>query len=102
MDHTLDFLREQQVDKGLIQEVEAFRSRYPVAEKRKTEFPSRICPITEEKCWKWGSLRCSREKTFSLQGLRLQERIFWQENLAWIFRRPVYNVSFHVNQTVGI
>lgn len=32
MDHTLDFLREQQVDKGLIQEVEAFRSRYPVAE----------------------------------------------------------------------
>ena len=29
MDHRLDFLREQQVDKELIQEVEAFRNRYP-------------------------------------------------------------------------
>ena len=35
MDHTLDFLREQQVDEGLIQEVEAFRSCYPVAEEEK-------------------------------------------------------------------
>ena len=35
MDHTLDFLREQQVDKELIREVEAFRSRYPVEQEEK-------------------------------------------------------------------
>lgn len=101
MDHTLDFLREQQVDKGLIQEVEAFRSRYPVAEEEKNRVSQPDMPFYGREVLEMGIAAVLQGENLLLTGAKATGKNILAENLAWIFRRPVYNVSFHVNTNSG-
>lgn len=61
------------MDKGLIQEVEAFRSRYPVEEEEKNRVSQPDMPFTEEKFWKWASPGCFQGENILLQGPRLRK-----------------------------
>ena len=101
MDHTLDFLREQQVDKGLIQEVEAFRSRYPVAEEEKNRVSQPDMPYYGREVLEMGIAAVLQGENLLLTGAKATGKNILAENLAWIFGRPVYNVSFHVNTNSG-
>ena len=101
MDHTLDFLREQQVDKGLIQEVEAFRSRYPVAEEEKNRVSQPDMPFYGREVLEMGIAAVLQGENLLLTGAKATGKNILAENLAWIFGRPVYNVSFHVNTNSG-
>ena len=96
MDHTLDFLREQQVDRELIQEVEAFRSRYPVEEEEKNRVSQPDMPFYGREVLEMGIAEVLQGENILLTGKNILA-----ENLAWIFGRPVYNVSFHVNTNSG-
>ncbi len=101
MDHTLDFLREQQVDRELIQEVEAFRSRYPVEEEEKNRVSQPDMPFYGKEVLEMGIAAVLQGENILLTGAKATGKNILAENLAWIFGRPVYNVSFHVNTNSG-
>lgn len=101
MDHTLDFLREQQVDRELIQEVEAFRSRYPVEEEEKNRVSQPDMPFYGREVLEMGIAAVLQGENILLTGAKATGKNILAENLAWIFGRPVYNVSFHVNTNSG-
>ena len=54
-----------------------------------------------KKFWKWRLQVCFRGRICSLQGPKATGKNILAENLAYIFHRPVYNVSFHVNTNSG-
>ncbi len=97
----LEFLREQQVDKGLIEGVEEFRRKYPVEE----EEQSRVnCPdmyFYGREVLEMGLAALLQGENLLLTGAKATGKNVLAENLAWIFGRPVYNVSFHVNTDSG-
>ena len=101
MDHTLDFLREQQVDKELIREVEAFRSRYPVEQEEKNRVSQPDMPFYGREVLEMGIAGVLQGENLLLTGAKATGKNILAENLAWIFGRPVYNVSFHVNTNSG-
>lgn len=101
MDHILDFLREQQVDEGLIQEAEAFRSRYGVAQEELNRVSQPDMPFYGREVLEMGIAAVLQGENVLLTGAKATGKNILAENLAWIFGRPVYNVSFHVNTNSG-
>ena len=72
----------------------------PCIPQRKKSFPvsrSLLCLSTEQTFWKKQSLPLRRRKSSHLWGQGYREKNVLAENLAWIFGRPIYNISFHVN-----
>lgn len=51
----------------------------------------------ERKPWKWPSPPCYRERIYCFPVARPPERNVLCETLSWIFGRPAYDISFHVN-----
>ncbi len=101
MEHTLDFLREQNVEERLIRDVELFRKSYAV----ETEEEKRV---TEPDMFFYGKevlemaiAALLEGENLLLTGAKATGKNVLAENLAWIFHRPVYNVSFHVNTNSG-
>ena len=101
MDHTLDFLREQHVDAGLIQEAEVFRNRYPVETEEKNRVSQPDMPFYGREVLEMGIAAILQGENLLLTGAKATGKNILAENLAWIFGRPVYNVSFHVNTNSG-
>lgn len=101
MDHTLDFLREQQVDSGLIEGVEAYRARYEVEEEEKRRVIRPDMPFYGREVLEMGIAALLQGENLLLTGAKATGKNVLAENLAWIFGRPVYNVSFHVNTNSG-
>lgn len=75
----LEFLREQQVDKGLIEGVEEFRCKYSVEDGEQGRVSCPDMYFTAGKCWKWELQLFFREKICCLQEQRQRERMFWQK-----------------------
>lgn len=101
MEHTLGFLREQNVEERLIRDVELFRKSYAV----ETEEEKRV---TEPDMFFYGKevlemaiAALLEGENLLLTGAKATGKNVLAENLAWIFHRPVYNVSFHVNTNSG-
>ncbi len=97
----LEFLREQKVDKGLIEGVEEFRCQYPVEE---GELSRVSCPdmyFYGREVLEMGIAALLQGENLLLTGAKATGKNVLAENLAWIFGRPVYNVSFHVNTDSG-
>ena len=101
MDHTLDFLREQHVDAGLIQEAEVFRNQYPVETEEKNRVSQPDMPFYGREVLEMGIAAILQGENLLLTGAKATGKNILAENLAWIFGRPVYNVSFHVNTNSG-
>ena len=100
MDKELEFLREQGVDSGLIDGVEEFRAKYDVAEEAKGRV---ICGYAfyGREVLEMGIAALLEGENLLLTGPKATGKNMLAENLAWIFGRPVYNVSFHVNTNSG-
>ena len=79
MDHTLDFLREQQVDRELIQEVEAFRSRYPVEEEEKNRVSQPDMPFYGKEVLEMGIAAVLQGENILLTGAKATGKISWQK-----------------------
>lgn len=97
----LEFLREQQVDKGLIEGVEEFRCKYSVedAEQGRVSCPDMY--FYGREVLEMGIAALLQGENLLLTGAKATGKNVLAENLAWIFGRPVYNVSFHVNTDSG-
>lgn len=101
MTQGLEFLQEQKVDQGLLEGVEAFRDRHQV---EKSELKRVVCPdmpFYGKEVLEMGIAALLQGENLLLTGAKATGKNILAENLAWIFGRPVYNVSFHVNTNSG-
>ena len=93
MDKELEFLREQGVDSGLIDGVEEFRAKYDVAEEAKGRVICPDMPFYGREVLEMGIAALLEGENLLLTGPKATGKNMLAENLAWIFGRPVYNVS---------
>ena len=93
----LHFLEEQQVNPLLIQEVEKFREQYPVAEAVKNRVAKPSIPFYGKEILEMAIAALLQGENVLLSGSKATGKNILAENLAWIFGRPSYNISFNVN-----
>ena len=93
----LHFLEEQQVNPLLIHEVEKFREQYPVAEAVKNRVAKPPVPFYGKEILEMAIAALLQGENVLLSGSKATGKNILAENLAWIFGRPSYNISFNVN-----
>ena len=97
----LQFLRVQQVNPLLIEKVEEFRRTYPVEEKVKKRVVKPGIPFYGREILEMAIAALLEGQNLLLSGPKATGKNILAENLAYIFNRPSYNVSFHVNTNSG-
>ncbi len=97
MQEELLFLREQQVSETLIRDLEAFRSRYSVDEAVRDRLPRPMIPFYGKKILEMSIAGLLQGENLLLTGAKATGKNVLSENLAYLFGRPMYNVSIHVN-----
>lgn len=101
MEHTLDFLREQNVEERLIRDVELFRKSYTVDAEETKRVAEPDMFFYGKEVLEMAIAALLEGENLLLTGAKATGKNVLAENLAWIFNRPVYNVSFHVNTNSG-
>lgn len=91
------FLAEQGVDKGLIEGAEAFRRKHAVAEAALHRIVCPQIPFFGKEVLEMAMAALLQGENILLTGAKATGKNVLAENLAWVFGRPIYNVSFHVN-----
>ena len=93
----LQYLEEQQINPFLIQEVEKFRIQYPVAEAVKNRVVKPPIPFYGKEILEMAIAALLQGENVLLSGSKATGKNILAENLAWVFGRPSYNISFNVN-----
>ena len=93
----LSFLEEQQVDPKLLLEVEDFRREYPAPEEARIRIEKPPIPFYGKEILEMAIAALLQGENVLLSGSKATGKNILAENLAWIFNRPSYNISFNVN-----
>lgn len=93
----LQYLEMQEINPVLIQEVEKFRQMYSVDEKVRHRIVQPVMPFYGKEILEMGIAALLQKENLLLTGSKATGKNVLAENLAWIFGRPSYNISFHVN-----
>ena len=96
-----DFLEEQGVSAALIKAAEEFRQEYGVSEEAKHRRIKPALPFYGKETFEMAACALLQGEHILLTGAKAAGKNILAENLAYIFGRPVYNVSFHVNTNSG-
>lgn len=97
MNDWMTLYREQGISEGLLRDIETFRRSYPVEEKVKERV---ICPEISfygKEIFEMAAAALLQEEHILLSGTKATGKNVLAENLAWIFGRPSYNISFNMN-----
>lgn len=97
----LDFLREQQINENLLIEVENFRKQYPAEKNICERIPLPPIPFYGKEILEMSIAALLKGENLLLSGGKATGKNILAENLAYIFGRPAYNISFHVNVDSG-
>ena len=97
----LRFLEEQNVSPELIKRVEEFRQAYPVKEEAAGRITKPSIPFYGKEILEMAIAAILQGQNLLLTGPKATGKNILAENLAYIFNRPSYNVSFHVNTNSG-
>lgn len=97
MKNELYFLEEQGVDASLLRQAEAFREEYPVSEEVKNRIQKPSIPFFGREILEMAMAALLQGSNLLLSGAKATGKNILAENLAWIFGRPVYNISFNIN-----
>ena len=97
----LRFLEEQQVSPELIRQVEEFRNIYTTDEAAVHRIVKPSIPFYGKDILEMAIAGLLRGENLLLTGPKATGKNILAENLAYIFGRPSYNVSFHVNTNSG-
>ena len=92
-----EHLREQKVDEGLIEDLRQFRSKYEVAEEVKERVIEPTIPFYGREILEMAISALLQGENLLLSGAKATGKNVLCENLAYMFGRPSYNISFHVN-----
>lgn len=97
MQRIIEYLEHEKISPALIHGVEKFRDSYPVAEDAKKRLATPMMPFYGREILEMAIAGLLYGENILLSGAKATGKNILAENLAWIFGRPVYNVSFHVN-----
>lgn len=97
MDDILACMEEQQVDAGLLEEIRRFRERYAVDEAVQNRVTRPELPFYGKEVFEMAAYGLLQGENILLTGTKATGKNVLAENLAWLFGRPMYNVSFHIN-----
>ena len=97
MQKALQFLEEQEVSPVLIEQVEAFRKEYPVHEAVRNRISEPKIPFYGKEILEMAMAALLQGSNLLLTGGKATGKNILAENLAWMFGRPSYNISFNVN-----
>jgi len=97
MQEELRFLEEQDTDNLLISQVEVFRKEYPVREDIRNRIVKPAIPFYGKEILEMAMAALLQGSNLLLSGAKATGKNILAENLAWIFGRPSYNISFNVN-----
>ena len=97
----LRFLEEQNVSPELIKRVEEFRQAYPVKEEAAGRIMKPSIPFYGKEILEMAIAAILQGQNLLLTGPKATGKNILAENLSYIFNRPSYNVSFHVNTNSG-
>lgn len=93
----LEFLRQQNVSESLIKDVDNFRKQYPVEGDMRARIPNPPIPFYGKEILEMSIAALLKGENLLLAGGKATGKNILAENLAYIFGRPSYNISFHVN-----
>ena len=91
------FLRKQGVNEKLIQDLERYAAAYPVEKEVKNRVNKPDIPFYGKEILEMSVAALLQGENLLLTGAKATGKNVLAENLAWMFGRPVYNISFHVN-----
>lgn len=97
----LRFLEEQGVSPVLIRQVEEFRNTYEVPAGAADRVTKPSMPFYGKDILEMAIAGLLQGENLLLTGPKATGKNILAENLAYIFNRPSYNVSFHVNTNSG-
>lgn len=97
MQKELQFLEEQDISPTLLAQVEAFREEYPVDEAALQRVNRPNIPFYGKEILEMSMAALLQGSNLLLSGAKATGKNILAENLAWIFGRPFYNISFNVN-----
>lgn len=97
MQEELKIFEEQGVDGRLLAQVEAFRGEYPVSESVKDRVLMPPIPFYGKEILEMAVAALLEGSNLLLSGAKATGKNILAENLAWMFGRPVYNISFNIN-----
>ena len=97
----LQFLKEQHIDSDMIAAVAEFRDKYTVDEEVKYRVTKPMMPFYGKEILEMAIAGLLQGENLLLSGAKATGKNVLAENLAYIFNRPSYNVSFHVNTNSG-
>ena len=101
MDDIFTFLLDQQVHPELIEGVRRFRAQYPADDHQKDRIFRPQIPFFGKEILEMAIAGLLEGENLLLTGSKATGKNILAENLAYIFQRPSYNVSFHVNTNSG-
>ena len=93
----LEFLEEQKIRPSLIRALEEFRSSYPVDPAVAYRVNRPLMPFYGKEILEMGIAALLNGENLLLTGSKATGKNVLAENLAYLFGRPSYNISFHVN-----
>lgn len=97
MQKELQFLEEQDISPTLLAQVEAFRQEYPADEAALQRVNRPNIPFYGKEILEMAMAALLQGSNLLLSGAKATGKNILAENLAWIFGRPSYNISFNVN-----
>lgn len=97
----LKFLEEQGVAPVLIKQVEKFRAEFPVPKEVAGRVVKPAIPFYGKDILEMSIAALLQGQNLLLTGPKATGKNILAENLAYIFNRPSYNISFHVNTNSG-
>ena len=97
MSDIFELYREQGVSGGLLREIERFRKKYEVEPQVQNRVLRPQIRFYGKEIFEMAATALLQGEHVLLSGTKATGKNVLAENLAWVFGRPVYNVSFHVN-----
>ncbi|MDO4475467.1 MAG: MoxR family ATPase [Lachnospiraceae bacterium] len=87
----------QGISPALIGEIERFRLSHPVAECMADRVQEPEIPFFGAEVFEMAASALLQGENILLTGTKATGKNVLSENLAWMFGRPIYDISFHVN-----
>ena len=93
----IDFLRSEGIDESILAEIEDFRRRYPAAEAQDQRIPRPRFRYYGKEVWRKALTALLAGENLLLVGPKATGKNVLAENLAAVFGRPEWDISFYLN-----
>ena len=97
MSDIFDLYREQGVSEGLLKDIAAFRERYAVDASATDRVMRPEIRFYGKEIFEMAATALLQGENILLSGTKATGKNVLAENLAWVFGRPAYNISFNIN-----